>query len=617
MLGKLREAWDRLWEWLKPEDRHKRLAVVLAGASLAGFVIVNTVSGAWNLFHGAEKSAAGTTINAPSSSGGINGPVSSGAVNITNQSAGLDIATVALAFAFAAFCILIVLWWTRRGGATSARQAPVAAELNTQPPSVTIYNGPSPEQQAAERAAQEATSAKLDRLLALAEAGGANERAAAAGIPEAVVRAIVARLGGEDINDGELLPWLNGWIETARHELATRPGHEDEALEAARNEAERRFRAGDLDRASAAFMEEFTREEQHEAARQEERKRHRLRLLEEAVRFDELALNGEAAAMKLRLMAGIQGADEPNAVGNWLLCKAQEFYNRGDRRGDNAALLVAIATYRQALSDYTRDRFPLQWAIVHNNLGNTLWTLGERESGTQRLMEAVDSYRNALLERTRARLPLDWAATQNNLGLVLQTLGERENGTQKLTEAVDAYRNALLEVTRDRVPLYWATIQNNLGLVLQTLGERESETQRLTEAVEACRNALRERTRERVPLDWAATQNNLGLALQTIGERESGTQRLMEAVHAYRSALLEYTRDRVPLDWARTQYNLSLTFRALAEKQSDPASARQAVDALEAALAVFTGANATYYVDLATQNLARARDLLARLEATP
>ena len=45
--------------------------------------------------------------------------------------------------------------------------------------------------------------------------------------------------------------------------------------------------------------------------------------------------------------------------------------------------------------------------------------LGERESGTARLEEAVAAYRAALEERTRERVPLRWAATQNNLGNAL------------------------------------------------------------------------------------------------------------------------------------------------------------------------------------------------------
>ena len=148
-----------------------------------------------------------------------------------------------------------------------------------------------------------------------------------------------------------------------------------------------------------------------------------------------------------------------------------------------------------------------------NNLGNALETLGERESGTARLEEAVAAYREALKECTRERVPLDWAMTQNNLGTALGTLGERESGTARLEEAVAAYREALKEYTRERVPLDWAMTQNNLGNALGTLGERESGTARLEEAVAAYREALKERTRERVPLDWAMTQNNLGNAL--------------------------------------------------------------------------------------------------------
>ena len=68
-------------------------------------------------------------------------------------------------------------------------------------------------------------------------------------------------------------------------------------------------------------------------------------------------------------------------------------------------------------------------------------TLGERESGTARLEEAVAAYRDALKERTRERVPLDWAMTQNNLGSALLRLGERESGTARLEEAAASFSN--------------------------------------------------------------------------------------------------------------------------------------------------------------------------------
>jgi tetratricopeptide (TPR) repeat protein len=109
----------------------------------------------------------------------------------------------------------------------------------------------------------------------------------------------------------------------------------------------------------------------------------------------------------------------------------------------------AVAAYRAALQERTRERVPLNWAATQNNLGAALHTLGGRESGPAWLEEAVAAYRAALQERTRERVPLNWAATQNNLGAALQTLGERESGTARLEEAVAAYRATLQEYTRE------------------------------------------------------------------------------------------------------------------------------------------------------------------------
>jgi hypothetical protein len=68
--------------------------------------------------------------------------------------------------------------------------------------------------------------------------------------------------------------------------------------------------------------------------------------------------------------------------------------------------------------------------------------LGEQEGGTPRLEDAVAAFRAALKELTRDRVPLQWAGAQNNLGSALEKLGERESGTGRLKEAVAAYRAA-------------------------------------------------------------------------------------------------------------------------------------------------------------------------------
>ena len=239
-------------------------------------------------------------------------------------------------------------------------------------------------------------------------------------------------------------------------------------------------------------------------------------------------------------------------------------YGEGERGTEE--LTEAVAAYREALKESTRERVPLGWAMTQMDLGNALGMLGERESGTGTLTEAVAAYREALKEYTRERVPLDWARTQVNLGNALGTLGERESGTGKLTEAVAAYREALKEYTRERDPLEWAGTQMSLGTALETLGERERGTGKLEEAVAAYREALNEQTRERVPLNWARTQVSLGTALARLGERESGTGTLTEAVAAYREALKEYTPQTDPTNYQLTMKNLNQVLTLLKKR---------------------------------------------------
>jgi tetratricopeptide (TPR) repeat protein len=277
----------------------------------------------------------------------------------------------------------------------------------------------------------------------------------------------------------------------------------------------------------------------------------------------------------------------------------------GAHESDTTHLEEAVAAFRAALKELTRQRAdPNIWIIRQSNLGNALFILGERESDTTHLEEAA-AFRAALTEQFRKSLPSFWAATQNNLGNALQALGgrererERESGTARLEEAVAAFRDALKEYTRERVPLGWAAAQNNLGNALWHLGWAQSSTERLEEAVTAYRDALKIRTRERLPLGWAMTQNNLGNALRDIGEHESGTVRLDEAVTAYSDALKEYTRDRVPLEWAMSTGNQGVALRLLAERRGDLAIAERALAQITEAFETFREAHhepfATYY----------------------
>ena len=112
---------------------------------------------------------------------------------------------------------------------------------------------------------------------------------------------------------------------------------------------------------------------------------------------------------------------------------------------------------------------PLDWARTQNNLGNALWTLGERESGTARLEEAVAAYRAALQERTRERVPLDWAATQSNLGNALSVLGERVHSEESLQEALICFLEARPVFRSAGMPQQAGTISQNINRLYRDL----------------------------------------------------------------------------------------------------------------------------------------------------
>jgi hypothetical protein len=71
--------------------------------------------------------------------------------------------------------------------------------------------------------------------------------------------------------------------------------------------------------------------------------------------------------------------------------------------------------------------------MTQYNLGSALLTLGERESGTARLEEAVAAYRKALMERTREGGPLAWAKTKRGLEEAEKVLAERKAASEQLS----------------------------------------------------------------------------------------------------------------------------------------------------------------------------------------
>jgi tetratricopeptide (TPR) repeat protein len=127
----------------------------------------------------------------------------------------------------------------------------------------------------------------------------------------------------------------------------------------------------------------------------------------------------------------------------------------------------AIAHYHHALKVFTRERWPREFAIVHNNLAVAYLSLpavDERSRMAEAL--AVQSYEEVLKVVTLVDHPAEYAMTQNNLGNALQ-YAPSGHRVANLLRALQAYDEALKVRDPRTMPVPYAnTIANQANALL-------------------------------------------------------------------------------------------------------------------------------------------------------
>ncbi|MCZ8240840.1 MAG: tetratricopeptide repeat protein [Microcystis sp. LE19-131.1A] len=227
-------------------------------------------------------------------------------------------------------------------------------------------------------------------------------------------------------------------------------------------------------------------------------------------------------------------------------------------RGEKADNLErAITAYQEALKVYTFDAFPQAWARTQTNLG-TAYSDRIRGDKAENLEQAISCYTKALKVSTFEAFPQDWATTQYNLALAYYSRIRGEKA-DNLEIAITAYEKALKVLTFDAFPQEWAMTQNNLGEAYRNR-IRGDKADNLEKAIDAYKEALNVRTFDAFPQEWADTQNNLAAAYSNRIRREKADN-LEKAITAYQEALKVRTFDAFPEDWAMTQRNLGEAYR--------------------------------------------------------
>ena len=134
-----------------------------------------------------------------------------------------------------------------------------------------------------------------------------------------------------------------------------------------------------------------------------------------------------------------------------------------------ARMTDAIAAYHIALRTFTRGEYPVEFAILHNNLATAYLSIPLTDSHqSMREALAVQSFEQALEVVDIVDHPNEYAMLQNNLGNALQYASSAHALANNL-RAVQAYDQALRVRTREAGPLPYANTIANKANALRNL----------------------------------------------------------------------------------------------------------------------------------------------------
>ncbi|MEQ8427048.1 MAG: hypothetical protein RLT87_11215 [Gammaproteobacteria bacterium] len=136
---------------------------------------------------------------------------------------------------------------------------------------------------------------------------------------------------------------------------------------------------------------------------------------------------------------------------------------------NRAKITDAIAAYQRALRTFSREAYPTEYAILHNNLATAYLSIPMTdERAKMREALAVQSFEEALKIVTIEEQPSEYAMLQNNLGNALQYVSS-SHGVENNLRALEAYDEALKVRTATDTPFEYANTICNKANCLRNL----------------------------------------------------------------------------------------------------------------------------------------------------
>ncbi len=182
--------------------------------------------------------------------------------------------------------------------------------------------------------------------------------------------------------------------------------------------------------------------------------------------------------------------------------------------GGNDDLYKAQDGFGDALKIFNQAGLKEEAAETELNLGLVSQALAQ--SGAGRINDAIQHYHNALRVFTKDNFPQDFAILHNNLAIAYLSIPMTdERGKMREALAVQSFEEVLKVINMIDHPSEYAMIQNNLGNALQYVSSGHALANNLR-AVEAYDEALRVRNPRDTPMEYANTAANKANVLRNL-----------------------------------------------------------------------------------------------------
>ncbi len=182
--------------------------------------------------------------------------------------------------------------------------------------------------------------------------------------------------------------------------------------------------------------------------------------------------------------------------------------------GGNPVLYKAQEAFTEALETFKQFEQKEEAAETELNLGLISQALAQNGAG--RLQDAIQHYHNALRVFSKEDYPQDFAILHNNLAIAYLSIPmSDERGKMREALAVQSFEEVLKVINIIDQPSEYAMIQNNLGNALQYASSSHALANNLR-AIEAYDEALRVRNPRDTPMEYANTIANKANVLRNL-----------------------------------------------------------------------------------------------------